>query len=100
MAERKKNPKAENAMALANKYKEILALADLMRAKLWEIAELEKTERSIENRPVVLGMPMLVLLAARKTARAQAEWHNIAFGRGYFDVVVGPRKLSKSDVHK
>lgn len=95
MAERKKNPKAEAAMAIADKYKEIVTLSDLMRAKLWNIDEMGKAEPALLDKPLTYGLRSAAHLVSRHASHRQAYWHNVAFGRGYFETVEGPKKLSK-----
>lgn len=99
MAERKKNKKAEAAMDIADKFKEIEALATLIRAKVWQVQALMEAEEPNENTRT-LGLLGASRFSSSSAATSQAIWHNIAFGRGYFETVEGPRKMSKTEIDR
>lgn len=103
MSERKKNKEAEAAMEIADKFKEIEALATLIRSKLWQVEEMLREENVSDpclDPTLTLGLHGCATLASRQSARKQSIWHNIAFDRGYFETVEGPRKMSKTEIDR
>lgn len=89
--------KAKSAMDISEKYKEITRLRQTVEVKLRELEEMVKAE----GHPDFESSDVLKLRLAHAEAlrseisNGEAQWHNVAFSRGYFDTVAAPKKLSK-----
>lgn len=96
MAERKKNPKAEAAMEIAEKFKDAERHLMLSRAKLMEAEDLLQAQGGCVQTCVDIRDGTVE--SSSQISAQQSHWHNIAYDRGYYETVEVARKLSKSNM--
>lgn len=95
----KNKSKANNAMDISKKFKEISHLRQIIEVRFREIEEMVIAE----NHPDFDSHEILELRLAHaeslrsEISKGESQWHNVAADRGYYYKESVPRKLSKVD---
>lgn len=100
MAQRKENKKAEAAMDIANRFKEIVSLSTLITTKLREIDAIINQPAQDSSSVITATVRTDILFFTSDIVQLQSAWHNKAFDLGYFETVDGPKKMSKTEIKR